>query len=199
MNKNNLNKKAFSIIEIMIGIFIFTLWLVSIYWVIVSTLKLNDYNENYIVATNLAREQIELVRNIRDSNYKKIKPYNLMDPKWNSFNSEDKFEIWKKYKIENKMSLNNFPIKVDEISDFWEWKSELNWKMQKYRLCLDWNKYVYCEWTNWLENTAFYKFIEVKEVTGISKALKINSKVIWYIRWYHEFEVSSILADWKRL
>jgi hypothetical protein len=27
----------------------------------------------------------------------------------------------------------------------------------------------------------------------------LKSKVIWYIRWYHEFEVNSIIADWKRL
>jgi hypothetical protein len=51
-----------------------------VYAIISSTLRVNDYNENYIIASNIAREQLELVRNIRDSNYIKIKPYNLKNP-----------------------------------------------------------------------------------------------------------------------
>jgi hypothetical protein len=41
---------------------------------------MNDYNKNYIVTSNLAREQIELVRNIRDSNYQQLKKYNQINP-----------------------------------------------------------------------------------------------------------------------
>jgi hypothetical protein len=52
---------------------------------------LNDYNKNYIIATNLAREQLELVRNIRDSNYKQIKKYNQINPSNNDY--ENVFEI----------------------------------------------------------------------------------------------------------
>jgi len=51
---------------------------------IVTTLSLNDYNKNYIIASYLAREQLELVRNIRDSNYKKIQVYNQINPLNNS-------------------------------------------------------------------------------------------------------------------
>ncbi len=83
INKNN---KAFSILEVIVWIFIFTMWIISVYWVIVSTLKLNEYNKNYIIASHLAREQIELVRNIRDSNYKKIKKYNQIDLNTDDFN-----------------------------------------------------------------------------------------------------------------
>jgi len=54
--------------------------ILSVYSVIISTLNLNDYNKNYIIASNLAREQLELVRNIRDSNYKKIQIYNQINP-----------------------------------------------------------------------------------------------------------------------
>jgi hypothetical protein len=43
-------------------------------------LRVNDFNENYIIASNLAREQLELVRNVRDSNYMVLKPYNLKNP-----------------------------------------------------------------------------------------------------------------------
>jgi hypothetical protein len=43
-------------------------------------MNLNDYNKNYIVASNLAREQLELIRNIRDNNYKKVQIYNQINP-----------------------------------------------------------------------------------------------------------------------
>jgi len=206
---NNKNKKGFSIIEVLVWIFIFTLWLTWVYAIISSTLRVNDYNENYIIASNLAREQLELVRNIRDSNYSKLKPYNLKNPNWTTYSDSDKFEQWKKYIIENDFSsLSLFPIKVDEISDFWEWLTELNWKMDNYRLCLD-NRWIYTyDCTSiWNIKTDFYKYISVDEViysswwtvTTIDNSFLIKSKVIWYKRGYHDFEVKSIITDWKRL
>ncbi|MDF1682850.1 MAG: hypothetical protein P1U46_03960 [Patescibacteria group bacterium] len=50
------------------------------YSMVVGILKMNDYNKNYIIASLLAKEQTELVRNIRDSNYSKIQVYNKINP-----------------------------------------------------------------------------------------------------------------------
>ena len=206
---NTKNKKAFSIIEILVWIFIFSLWIASVYAIINSTLRVNDYNKNYIIASNLAREQIEQVRNIRDSNYKKIQKFDQINPWNNEYN--DVFEYDKKYKIENNYSNSaSFSIYVDDITDWFdEWVAKLNnTSMLSYNLCLDdRNRYVYdCTWTN--TRTKFYKYISVEKVVTknddwtdkeIEDALLITSKVIWYIKWYHEFEVKSIIADWKRL
>jgi hypothetical protein len=53
------------------------------------------------------------------------------------------------------------------------------------------------------KNTYFYKYIttqKVEDINGvIENALKVTSKVIWYQRGYHEFELNTIIADWKRL
>lgn len=207
MIKNN--KKAFSIIEVLIWIFIFTLWLTGIYAIITSTLKINDFNKNYIIASNLAREQLELIRNIRDSNYSKFKPFNLKNPNWISYSNSDKFEFWKYYKIENDYSdFSTFPIKLSEITNFWEWMLELDWKMLNYNLCLN-NKNLYtfdCT-TSSNKKTDFYKYVKITEVkyeiwgitTTIQNAFLLTSKVLWYKRWYHEFEVKTIITDWKRL
>lgn len=203
------NKNWFSIIEILVWIFIFTLWITWVYAIISSTLRINDYNENYIIASNLAREQLELVRNIRDSNYSKLKPYNLKNPAWTTYNVEDRFEYNKNYKIENDYSTTStFPIKVEEIVDFWEWVSEIKGKMLAYRLCLDSeNRYTYDCITTWNKETIFYRYIGIDEVKYdnawveeiIDDSFLINSKVVWYKKWYHEFEVKSIITDWKRL
>jgi hypothetical protein len=41
-------------------------------------MKLNEYSKNSIMASNLSREAIELVRNIRDSNYINLYKWNKM-------------------------------------------------------------------------------------------------------------------------
>lgn len=207
-NKNILNKKWFSIIEILVGIFIFSLGISSVYAIISSTLRLNDYNENYIIASNLAREQIELVRNIRDSNYKKIQIFDKLNPNSAGYNINDRFEYWKKYIIENNYSTTaTFPIKIKEISGFVEWTDKLS-SMWSYNLCIDSdNRYTY-ECLPASKKTKFYKYISAEKVKYknedgsekiIDNAYLVTSKVIWYIKWYHEFEVKYVIADWKRL
>ncbi|MDR0772513.1 MAG: hypothetical protein LBF15_05945 [Candidatus Peribacteria bacterium] len=78
---------------------------------------MNEYNKNYIIATNLSREQIELFRNIRDSNYKKIQVWSQIDP-----SSEDRSNLFTAnthYKIENDFSNNvSFPVKMTKIENF---------------------------------------------------------------------------------
>ena len=39
-------------------------------------MKLNDYSKKSIIATNLARENIELIKNQRDINYFQTKMWN---------------------------------------------------------------------------------------------------------------------------
>ena len=73
-------KNWFSIIEIIIWIFIFSNWLTSIYLIITSSLNINEYNKNQIIASNLAREWLELAVNLRDSNYKTLHQWNSINP-----------------------------------------------------------------------------------------------------------------------
>lgn len=79
----DVTRSAFSIIELMVGIFIFTLGLLSVYMVLMTSINANERNKNAIVASNLAREQIEILRNIRDTNYKKLQIWNQQDPQEN--------------------------------------------------------------------------------------------------------------------
>jgi type II secretory pathway pseudopilin PulG len=194
-----MNKKAFSIIEVLVWIFIFSLWIVSVFSVIQATLNLNYQNKNYIIAANLAREQIELFRNIRDSNYAKIQIWNQINP--NLDEHESLFETGSYYKLENIFSIPSvsidsfFPIvwsKLDNIDN-----------KDSYKLCLDDEKrYTYdCDWNN--EKTLFYRYIEIQEVKWaenevIENAVKVISKVIWNYKGDREFEINSIFTDFKR-
>ena len=208
--RNN-QKLAFSIIEVLIAIFIFALGITSIYMLINSSIKANNYNKNQIIAVNLVREELELIRNIRDSNYKSFNVWNKKNPEGvNSTNYLDSnvyFLTGHIYILENDFSPSaDFPIKVNDITTiFWEWKSELEWKMNNYRLCLT-SQWIYtydCSSSSWNKKTKFYRYLKIDEVKNsswvIQNALKVTSKVIWYINWYHEIKISTILTDWKRL
>ena len=203
-----ISKKAFSIIEVLVAILIFALWITAVYMLISSSIKANTYTKNQIIAANLAREELELIRNIRDSNYKTLNVWHKKNPKWNNSDNHTDPSVYfiadKYYKIENDYNrLAPFPIKVKEITNFWEWIWEINWKMQDYRLCLDSkNRYTYdCSWTN--KKTIFYRFLKVEKVENkdwtIDNALKVTSKVIWYANSYHQLEIPTIITDWKRL
>lgn len=206
---------AFSIIEVMVGIFIFSLWLISIYALLVSSLKVNDYNKDSIIAWNLAREQIELLRNIRDTNYKKLQVWNQVNPDI-PYNPSGLFSIgwtasWSYYTIESDFSPSSLEaVRVTDISStFLEGRQYLSdpWMLQ-YRICEDLTqkRYVYCPTTltSDFRETYFYKYILLSEARNedgsiINNSYLITSKVIWFKRWYHEFDIKTLITDWRRI
>ena len=115
---------AFSIIEVLIGIFIFSLGIASIYMVIASTLNLNSYNKNYIIASALASEQVELLKNIRDNNYATLHawdwiPNNISDSDERykqTFQPKDTKPVY--YTTENTFQNSDLSINFEEINDF---------------------------------------------------------------------------------
>lgn len=196
------NNSWFSVIEILIWIVIFTMWLTWVYALILSTMNMNDYSKNSIIATNLANESIEEIRNLRDNNYKNFYKWNKLP--W--INATDYFLTWVYYKVESDYSnLTKDTIKFEEINDFAEWKKFISTKMLNYQLCLNSsNKYTYICWNN--KKTYFYRYVKFDDVLfnswGVSvkleDSLKLTSKVIWYNRWYHEVQIDSIITDFLR-
>lgn len=67
--KNKLKLKAESLIETIIAVFILATGATAAFAFLVSSLRMTENIENRIIAINLAREGIEAVRTIRDSNW----------------------------------------------------------------------------------------------------------------------------------
>lgn len=65
-------RAAFSLIEIMVVLFIISLGLVGILSLISQNLHSQSYNENNLVAYQLAQEGVELIRKVRDTNWRSI-------------------------------------------------------------------------------------------------------------------------------
>lgn len=71
-------KKAFTFIEIMIAIVIFSVGILTVMKLITDNLETMDQNNVKIQATLLAKEGIELVYNMRDANLKKELSWNCL-------------------------------------------------------------------------------------------------------------------------
>ena len=205
---------GFSIIEVLVWIFIFSLGLISVYALLVSSLSLNERNQNSIIASNLAREQIELLRNIRDTNYEKLQVWNQRDPKNGSFS--EVFVAGEYYTLENDFSLGTSQIRELGTSiPEWVWDILAMWNpINGYKLCLNDKKiYTYIcpvdyTWTDYTV-TPFHRYLYISDkelnddgtewVSLPDGALRVVSKVIWYKRGYHEFDIQTIITDWRRI
>ena len=194
---------------------------------LVTSLSINERNKNAIIASNLAREQIELFRNIRDTNYKKLQVWNQMNPlQW--YSVAGVFTHWNYYTLENDFTAS-FSTKLRWLwGTIPEWPSNLPVNLAAmwnntaavwsnpasgYRLCIDPNNYyVYCPTTlwSWFEETPFYRYLYIddKDMNWVflegnnateTNTYRVVSKVIWYKRGYHEFEMQTIVADWRRI
>ncbi len=62
-------KKGFTLLEVIVAISIFLIGIVGVYAVVPRIIAIGQVNVDRFIACQLGREGIEIVRNIRDSNY----------------------------------------------------------------------------------------------------------------------------------
>ncbi|MDD3284678.1 MAG: hypothetical protein PHZ07_03735 [Patescibacteria group bacterium] len=65
----DLDNRGQGLIEVFITIYLFIVALLSIMNLVSYNIQAQNFNHNMLIASNLAREQIEIVRNIRDTNW----------------------------------------------------------------------------------------------------------------------------------
>jgi len=63
------NKKGFSILEIIVALFVIAMGMIGVLSLIVQNVQAQYINKNSLVASQLAQEGLELVRNKRDKNW----------------------------------------------------------------------------------------------------------------------------------
>jgi prepilin-type N-terminal cleavage/methylation domain-containing protein len=64
-----INSKGFSLLEVMLALGVITIGLMGVSSLVLQNIQAQDINKNYLIASMLAQEGIELVRNIRDTNF----------------------------------------------------------------------------------------------------------------------------------
>ena len=69
-------KQAFTLVEILVVLFVVSIGLVGVLALIVQNIQSQSYNKNNLTANQLAQEGIELIRQVRDSNWKASVAFN---------------------------------------------------------------------------------------------------------------------------
>ncbi len=68
--KNNFLKRGFTLVEIVVILFIMSMGLIGVLTLIVQNIQSQSYNKSNLIAYQLAQEGIELIRKVRDSNWR---------------------------------------------------------------------------------------------------------------------------------
>lgn len=101
-----MNKNGFSLLEVIVAIFIISTALVISLTVIQATISASQLSANKLVAVNLAQEGIEIVRNIRDAQTDWTSWYD-------TFLAEEEQNYLVQYDSSDFMSYNHTPLKLD--------------------------------------------------------------------------------------
>lgn len=161
------NKEScFTIIELIISITIISFWII---WVLTSisfwTVNIEKIRKE-IIAINIAREWMEAVYNIRDTNWLRwswkkeycwLKTNPLVD-NWNDWCENDPWMSWNNYVISWQTFFTLHPIEWDLNLNDWINNSEMN-----YIMCIDNNYWYNCPWQNWYNKQWAY-FRQIKWV-----------------------------------
>ncbi len=168
------NKKAFSLIEIVIVLFVISMGLIGILSLIVQNIQSQDYNKNNLIATQLSQEGVELVRRLRDNNFKQ----------GNDFN----------FGLANASGeVFNYCLDYNDI--------ELTLSSEACLLRLDDNNFYAHETTG--PSSGFYRLIKIEladEELAEKVVLKVISEVFWQSRGgTSSYATETWLYDWYAL
>jgi len=214
INKNymKISKKATSIVEAMIVILIVTIWVVWMYKIYFNSTALIDSTENKIKAISIAREWIEAMTNIRDTNwlilwsdYKNC--WNTLNYTnsciWNTNTTASDIPNWSWWYIIYKDTDNNWKLK-----NYQSWVYSSVTYRDNYRVWLSGSWFYTQTWTITNLKPVFTREIQIDYIDTDLNALtdsndekmKVTSIVRWADRSWkkvHEIKFESILSNWK--
>lgn len=194
---------------------IFTVGITSIFLLLESTFKSATISRNEIIVANLLREQIELIRNLKENNYKNFAKWDLAKIEnstetnlfeW-TFLVENNFGE-KEFKFDENW-INESPIKITEkiLSD-----EKNNEKIfEEARLCFNSkNFYTHCNGSADEKITSFASYVKISEMKydENSKILNENNENQAYIieafvinknnSNYRKYDTKTIITNWMK-
>lgn len=211
------SRTGFTLVELIVGMTVFAIGLTGIYALLSWTIGNSTYSRHEVVVANLLREQIELIKNVRDTNIRNLLPWDTVFIEWLS---TSRFSSWV-YVIENDFSheyisidtthgtIQNSPIYIKDITVPFMSSSSIEQKFARSALYLDaeW-RYTHAvtkEGTPYASYTLVYPItINTNPIMEIKKDGKpqwyiVDARVIVNSRWvYREYDAKTAITDWIR-
>ncbi len=213
------SRSGFTLVELIIGITIFAIGLSAIYALLQTTMWNAAYSRHEIVVANLLREQIELVKNVRDTNIRNFLPWDnakieslgLIETSFSSgvYIIENNFLYsWTTIKPANG-NIETSPITIKKLAvfptlmaDIWETtKLSINSQGIYTHDALSLTGSPYAAYIR-LTPIAYMdgsSLVKIENSLGKPQWYTIDARVIIKTRWkYREYDAKSIITDWIR-
>ncbi len=182
-----MKKRWFSIVEMVIVIFVISVWLVSIFSSLSKWMLFVQTTKEKIIAVNISRQMMEWIFNIRNSNFLR----------WE----------WEKEKCR---------LKIDTMNDWWDWDCKNDpWIWSGYYILLNknisWQKYRVLSWWNfdklnindWIQNSDLIYSMCNESWVWHTCSWKQPKSNVWYffsyIEWKWLYDKSVSVNWWKKL
>ena len=187
---------SFTLIETIIAISIFCIWILTVLFGLSKTLRNQNYANTQIKSAFFAREWIELMFNLRDANYHKELPWNCIF-QWSKYVDEDwckeRFEPW------NILKISIWSEDEYVHAELWNLKNDFDEDFENYQIYFHtWNIindqtwFVYNHTWSEEEKTWFARYLFISKVShdgwefDTNKLLKVESHVLykkWELTW----------------
>lgn len=200
------SNKGFTIIEIMVAILVFTVGLLGAYALVKSAMSLSLRSKQEILSANIIREQIELVKNIRDTNYLALRKWNSLGNFPSLCTGSCEFTPGY-YTIENNYDASS-PIRLNSLGPTLDAKSvvvaEANNPRNStvLRLCIDDQDRYTHQCNTSMKRSPYYSYFKIEPVkTGVitvPNAFTLTAYFATTEGGYREFSMYTILTDWKK-
>lgn len=206
------NKKATSIMEAIIATLIVTTWVVWMYKVYTSSMNLETHISNKITATQIAREWIEAITNIRDTNW--VILWSDKDNCWNSLNyntdcimdTTTTYDIKHNWHYKTYQNTNN-RWALEELTNYSSGYLDSSYRTD-YRVWLDSNNFYTQTGTTTNLLPLFTREIIINYIDTNSdwadsndEKMEITSRVQWQDKSSnvpHTIDLKTILTNWEK-
>lgn len=205
---NLFKKGGFTVVEVMVAILIFTIGFLWAYLLVNAGLTISAAGHDEIIASGINAEQLELLHNLRDSNWIQNKYFDSLTSAKIDTQTPDRLTAGF-YTIQNSFTANH-PISVRYISAKQPTQAQiadaLNGTTNVLRLCLDsQNRYTHdCSTGN--TPTHFVSFLGVSPLVTKTGNTNISVPNAWLLtaytvssnRGYRQYVITTVITDWKK-
>ncbi len=206
----------FTLVELIVGMTIFAVGMTAILGLLHSTIDTSIASRHEIVASNLLRENIELIKNARNTNVRSFVEWSKIRTEWVASSSL----VGGTYTVENDFSstwvLYDAVWNIDQSPIYMKDKTigfpaDLEWRYNAARLYLDTHDRFTHRVTSTGTSYASYVMvspliidnagtnIEPKTPTWKNQWYILDARVITKLRsGYREYDLKTVITDWKK-